>query len=247
MFIRKWESVLEKHIEGFFNKKFASDLQLAEIEKYLEREMQLKKKKRDGVFYVPNTYLLYISQEDAARLQPKALAEDLYTSLLRLTILQDCLIDEKLTVEFRTDSGLAKGSCEVKSFYELAPAEPLPEAIEAHTIVLEKPAMPPAAAPLAEHKVAALLITAGPDQDSYLELGEKQMHIGRREGNEFLLTDEKASRLHAYIAFEQYRHVLYDAGSLNGTYVNGEKIAERRLRYGDEIQIGNTMILYEVI
>jgi len=152
MFIRKWESVLEKHIEGFFNKKFASDLQLAEIEKYLEREMQLKKKKRDGASYLPNKYLLYISQEDATRLQPDALLADLYTSLIRQTILQDCLIDEALTIEFRTDAGLAKGSCEVKSFYEFAAAEPLPEEIEAHTIVMEKPALAEPGVLLAEHK-----------------------------------------------------------------------------------------------
>ena len=42
----KWEALLEKHIEGFFNKKFASNLQLVEIEKYLEREMQLQKKRQ---------------------------------------------------------------------------------------------------------------------------------------------------------------------------------------------------------
>ena len=50
MLIRKWESLLEKHIEGFFNKKFASALEFAEIEKYLEREMRLKKKKTEDVF-----------------------------------------------------------------------------------------------------------------------------------------------------------------------------------------------------
>lgn len=250
MSIRKWESVLEKHIEGFFNKKFASDLQLAEIEKYLEREMQLKKKKIGQDYYLPNSYFFYIGQEDYERLAAMELEDKLYGSALYQTIQQDCLIDEKLMVALRRDTGLEKGHCEVKSFYQAIKEhedeeviKPLPE----HTIIAEQsPKVLNTVLP-SEHKIASLTVLKGPDKDSYLEITERQVHIGRREKNEFLLTDKNASRLHAYIAFEQCRHIIYDAGSLNGTYVNGEKIMQYRLKYGDEIQIGNTTILYEVI
>ena len=66
--------------------------------------------------------------------------------------------------------------------------------------------------------------------------------------NDFILTDTNASRVHAYIAYERHRHVLYDAESLNGTFVNGTLLEEPCiLKAGDEIQIGNTVLLYDVI
>ena len=98
-----------------------------------------------------------------------------------------------------------------------------------------------------EMKITSLKVVEGPDTDAYLEFGEGQIYIGRREKNDFILTDTKASRLHAWIAYENHRHVLYDAQSTNGTYVNGEPVESICLCAGDEIQIGTTVLLYEVI
>ena len=101
--------------------------------------------------------------------------------------------------------------------------------------------------PAVRQNEALLTVVEGPDMDAYLEFGEGQIYIGRREKNDFILTDTKASRLHAWIAYENHRHVLYDAQSTNGTYVNGEPVESLCLCSGDEIQIGTTVLLYEVI
>ena len=99
-----------------------------------------------------------------------------------------------------------------------------------------------------EYKTASLLAVDGPDIDSYLEFGERQIYIGRRVKNDFILTDTNASRVHAYIAYERHRHVLYDAESLNGTFVNGYQVSQPQLLHaGDEIRIGSSVLLYEVI
>ncbi|WP_407378169.1 FHA domain-containing protein [Megamonas funiformis] len=87
----------------------------------------------------------------------------------------------------------------------------------------------------------------GPDKDSYLAFGCNQIHLGRRDKNEFLLTDVNVSRLHAYITFEHGRHILRDANSLNGTSVNDRPITNFCLCPGDIIQIGNTRIVYDLI
>ena len=61
--------------------------------------------------------------------------------------------------------------------------------------------------------------------------------IGRADGNDIRLVDTTVSDLHA--VFESYgsSFALRDLGSLNGTFVNGERlVTERRLRGGDEIQ-----------
>ena len=49
MGMSKWESFLEDHIEGFFNKKFSSSLELVEIIRALGKELVRNKKKTASV------------------------------------------------------------------------------------------------------------------------------------------------------------------------------------------------------
>lgn len=77
------------------------------------------------------------------------------------------------------------------------------------------------------------------------ELSSGRVNIGRIYENEIYLRDAKVSRLHAFIVFENQAHVLYDAQSTNGTYVNGVKVTERLLENGDQIKIGNTTLIYQ--
>lgn len=246
MLIRKWESLLEKHIEGFFNKKFASALEFAEIEKYLEREMRLKKKKTEDVFLLPNAFYCYIGEADFEKFKEVSFKEKMYVWAICFNIIEDCVIEGHLKVEFRQDHGLKKGQCEWKSFFEdeaeyIAPKEKM------HTIVMEQPAVAAAVCEEKKQSFASLTVLEGPDQNACLEMGQYPVHIGRRMENEFSLSDKNISRMHAYISFEKYRHFLYDSGSLNGTYVNGRRVKSCRLLSGDEIRIGNTLMVYEVI
>ena len=60
------------------------------------------------------------------------------------------------------------------------------------------------------------------------------------------MLDEKASRRHASIHFEGDEFVLTDEGSSNGTGLNGALLIEpRRLEPGDEIAIGNNLLLFD--
>jgi hypothetical protein len=250
MSILKWESFLETKIEGFFNKKFASDLQVVEIEKALRREIMLNKKKIQGDIYTPNAYSIYASEVDYQRICSQKTQNQLYEAIVIAAIEQDFMIDGKLSVMLKKDAALKKGSCHIQSCYtsECVDADVQPKTNEEpHTLILERSNFKDSMDLPIEHKFAALTVEQGPDINSYLEIGEKRIHLGRREENEFLLMDVNSSRLHAYISFEKYRHILYDAGSLNGTYVNDQKVTCQRLCFGDEIKIGNTVLLYEVI
>ena len=77
--------------------------------------------------------------------------------------------------------------------------------------------------------------------------GERQIYLGRKNTNDFVVNDENASRIHAYISYERHRHILHDAGSLNGTFVNKKPISSCELRDGDKILIGNTTLTYKVL
>jgi pSer/pThr/pTyr-binding forkhead associated (FHA) protein len=75
---------------------------------------------------------------------------------------------------------------------------------------------------------------------------DKTYHIGRGGGNEFYLPDYHASRNHAEIRWNGKAFVLKDLGSSNGTFVNGEKVDEKTLAQGDEIQIGTHVLALRV-
>ena len=68
--------------------------------------------------------------------------------------------------------------------------------------------------------------------------------IGREEGNALRLNDERVSRFHAKVQMEDGDVILTDLDSTNGTRVNGTAIQIRRLRAGDQVSIGRTMLLF---
>ncbi len=68
--------------------------------------------------------------------------------------------------------------------------------------------------------------------------------IGREEGNDIQLADERVSRVHLKIQEDQDKVVLTDLDSTNGTKVNGDDTHLRILRYGDMIAVGRSVLLY---
>jgi hypothetical protein len=68
--------------------------------------------------------------------------------------------------------------------------------------------------------------------------------VGREEGNLLRLNDERVSRYHAKVQVDDGDMILTDLGSTNGTRVNGQVIEIRRLRIGDKITLGRSVLLY---
>jgi pSer/pThr/pTyr-binding forkhead associated (FHA) protein len=68
--------------------------------------------------------------------------------------------------------------------------------------------------------------------------------IGREEGNLLRLNDERVSRFHAKVQFDNGEVILTDLESTNGTRVNGNVIQIRRLRPGDRIGVGRSLLLF---
>ena len=62
--------------------------------------------------------------------------------------------------------------------------------------------------------------------------------------SEISLDDITVSRRHAEIEHTPDGYVVSDSGSLNGTYVNQERIERMLLRHGDELQIGKFRLVY---
>src|SRR5947208_245246 len=68
--------------------------------------------------------------------------------------------------------------------------------------------------------------------------------IGREEGNVLRLNDERVSRYHAKVQFDNGEIILTDLESTNGTKVNGNVVQIRRLRPGDRVGVGRSLLLY---
>jgi pSer/pThr/pTyr-binding forkhead associated (FHA) protein len=68
--------------------------------------------------------------------------------------------------------------------------------------------------------------------------------IGREEGNVVRLNDERVSRFHAKIQADNEEIILTDLESTNGTRVNGTVVQIRRLRPGDRVSIGRSVLLF---
>ena len=91
---------------------------------------------------------------------------------------------------------------------------------------------------------ALLVVLRGPNAGSRFLLDSDFTSAGRHPDSDIFLDDVTVSRRHA----EFYRHgdrfTVRDVGSLNGTYVNRDRIEEAELFGGDEVQIGKFRLLF---
>lgn len=99
-------------------------------------------------------------------------------------------------------------------------------------------------AALVDLKDAALEFVSGPLVGKTVGLDRDVTTIGSVEGNTVLLTDTGVSRKHVGIKRVPDGFELADLGSTNGVYVNGEKVARRKLAVGDVIRVGTTEMVF---
>src|SRR4051794_40730969 len=89
-----------------------------------------------------------------------------------------------------------------------------------------------------------LTIKSGPGAGRTVEVEGTEFTIGREAGVDLVLSDGKASRRHAALrVLPDGRATLYDLGSSNGTFVNGRRIQSTLLQGGEQIQIGDTVLV----
>jgi hypothetical protein len=86
--------------------------------------------------------------------------------------------------------------------------------------------------------VGLLVVRHGPNAGSSFRVENDETTIGRHPDSDIFLDDITVSRRHVAIEKQGKGYHLRDVGSLNGTYVNRERVDEADLHHGDEIQIG---------
>ena len=89
-----------------------------------------------------------------------------------------------------------------------------------------------------------LLVIKGPNINDEFYIEKDEFIIGRSPESDVLLDDITVSRKHALLKRDGDDYRLIDAGSLNGSYLNGNIVEEAILSNGDRIQIGKYIFLY---
>lgn len=211
--------------------------------RFKDELVRYRKLSDDG--FVPNVYEFDMSPEDSHRLSSHRVIDDLYLFAEQSIILTDSFIDGELKLRFCQDENLPNGSCQTRVFSE-TPQETI-EDKDFRTIILNRSVFSAETPPAYNKEFASLTVTAGAEKDFVVEFGREKVTIGRSEENDVILSDRKISRQHCYVQFDNYRHILYDAGSTNGTFVNEEQTKEVPLLNGDKIRIGDTVLTYEIL
>ena len=91
---------------------------------------------------------------------------------------------------------------------------------------------------------ALLVVKRGPNAGSRFLLDQTTTSAGRHPDSDIFLDDVTVSRRHVEFHREGGGFSVHDVGSLNGTYVNRDRIDEVTLQDGDEVQIGKYRLVY---
>ena len=87
-------------------------------------------------------------------------------------------------------------------------------------------------------RVAILIVRSGPTAGARYLLDTDVTTVGRHPEADIFFDDVTVSRRHAEITRDATSFEIVDQRSLNGTYVNGERVDRARLANGAEVRIG---------
>lgn len=256
----KSASMLIGQLANFFQRR--GEVEPNELIRALEREV-IKQKNKENL--VPNSYVIYLCEEDCHRLSAARLIKTLHEAVERKVIREDCFMEGVLSVKIKKMTANENAIVIVSSY--VADEEQnentinLENDVLSQTLIKDKDSSDDAETIVADKTkiVETMRTVVTPRKVEYnlailtdyktaeVVFGERQIYIGRKETNDFVIADESVSRIHAYIAYERHRHILYDAGSLNGTFVNKKPVSRRELKDGDKILIGRTTLTYKVL
>ena len=92
--------------------------------------------------------------------------------------------------------------------------------------------------------VAMLVVQRGAKRGSRIALDNEVVTVGRHPESDIFLDDVTVSRRHAELRKAGPGFEVVDVGSLNGTYVNKDRVERALLSNGDELQVGKFKLVY---
>jgi len=93
-------------------------------------------------------------------------------------------------------------------------------------------------------KAKLILLRSDDQKGPVFRLNSGVYILGRDRFSNIIIPDQKVSRQHCLLRKEKADYIIKDLDSSNGTYVNGKRIHETHLNFGDEIRIGDSRLLF---
>jgi pSer/pThr/pTyr-binding forkhead associated (FHA) protein len=91
---------------------------------------------------------------------------------------------------------------------------------------------------------ALIVVQRGPNAGSRFLIDKDVTTAGRHPESDLFLDDVTVSRKHAEFRRTDAKFFVHDQGSLNGTYVNRQRVEDTELANGDELQIGKFKLIF---
>jgi hypothetical protein len=267
--IEKW---LEDNFERFFGPR--ESVQPIEIARRMVRTMEEQQRISVQRTYVPNVFDVFICKEDYAELESLlvTLTQDLADHMRAAAQRQGYAFSGPIEVRFAVEEGLKRGETRIDAQFvesEEEPIAPVPDTTggrednvedaaveEQHTgrykarisdstpvSTMESTQMYKAG----KHKLLVMVrIEGGPDTGTEFNVNAPAT-IGRRQGCDIQLHDQKVSRMHARIERTNEGFVIIDTDSMNGIRLNGRVINHAPLHPGDVIEMGSTRLVLHAL
>jgi FhaA, N-terminal domain/FHA domain len=243
--LRSLEEKIEGLVEGAFSRAFKTHVQPVELARKLAKEMEEHKTVSVSRVYVPNHYVVFLSEQDREQFQSYevALKKELSDYLLERARGEGLALVTRPQIEFKTDKRLALGEFGIQAQLLGEPEgdkEP-PQADYGHTMVYTPDrATPPPKDFMTERRGRGVVTVDGKKN----VLAGERLTIGRSRECEVVVDDPNVSRRHAELRKTIEGWMVVDLGSTNGVKVNGKRVKEEVLRPGDKITLGLVELEY---
>ena len=214
------EEACAAFIERAFANMFPSDLEPAQIARKLVATMEARTQSVEGTMIAPGRYAVCINPADHARLEThKEYLENEWGALLADVAARVGIrfADGGVRVEIREEPGVVAGAIEIE----------VPDGENANRVT----------------GFTLRLVKGVPLGECYRITGATR--VGRNRECDIFLVDPSVSRNHALLDVIDGRLTVRDAGSSNGTFVNGERVQLRVLHPGDVLAFGKTEMRIE--
>ncbi|MBP1467135.1 DUF3662 and FHA domain-containing protein [Candidatus Chloroploca sp. M-50] len=231
--LSRFEQFMEQMVEGSVARLFGSPVQPVEIARRLERAMESQQTISVSRVIVPSFYKAYLHPQDFGAFQPvqAQLEQEMASYLSELAQERNFAMLEHPRVLLAEDQAVPRRSIQVVA--EMATSQ----SAETTQIIS-------GVGPAGQRRTHALLLLQSPHGPQPIEIQSTGVSLGRGLDNDIILEDARVSRHHVQLRYRQRRFWLLDLESTNGTFVNGERIAEKELRDGDVISLGGLELTF---
>jgi hypothetical protein len=264
-------AALERFFERLFERQtarlFRTKLQPIQLQRRVERAMESERVRDGDRTHVPNRYAIHLAPPDLNALREKhpSLASDLADAALGFARGHGYHLADRPTISLIADATVEMGDVRVAAGLD---SEAKPRAARgrgegagaaqgaggasapAAVNERDKARTDPTAVfvvPAVESPRATLREIRPDGSTQSFVVDGRPLTIGRGPDNGLVLQDSRASRHHARIYGRQGALLLADLGSTNGSWVNDRRIQEIALGEGDEIRIGDTVLVVESV